>query len=329
MQRLSASQQPLLFEPTSSSLSLHGSESKVPMVEQRFYPQFHQEELSGPKVALSVFYSVSSQTLYVKIICGQNFPPGVPHCVKVKLYPGRSAKQRTRECEGITPEFYEEFNFHVRKNVLHTKVLKLRVVGIGTSAKGEEEKRLLGCVNIPMTDLRGLDQLDILEDYRSGTMWKKLEQGAGLSEGVKLCASLKWSPEPCPGLLTLKILQASGLHETSDSDYSKAPSIHSTTCLLVTFYMKVLPGFYKLLCGTLLLGVCVRRTDLTTLSYTNSNSNQNPALPLLYTTTTKTLRKSIFRTFIDLIKESLSLHVSRSSEARFECGEGNWLNYTI
>ncbi|CAG7732599.1 unnamed protein product [Allacma fusca] len=203
------------------STSLLGSEVKVPMMEHQFYPQFHQEDMD-PRIGLSLYYSLGSQILSVKVIAGQNFPAKIPHFVKVKLYPGRSAKQRTKEFTGVTPEFYEEFNFHVRKNVIHTKVLKLRVLGSSVNGKGEEEKSLLGCVNIPMMDLKGLDQLDVLDDYRSGTMWKKLDQVSSLSDGVKLCTSLQWSQEPGPGLLTLKIFQASGLHETSDCDYTSS-----------------------------------------------------------------------------------------------------------
>ena len=62
---------------------------------------------------------------------------------------------------------------------------------------------------------------DIRQDFKTGPVWKILEHPSSFGEGIKLDVSLKWSEEPSPGLLVMKIREAYGLHEITEAEYSK------------------------------------------------------------------------------------------------------------
>lgn len=161
----------------------------------------------------------------MRLLEGRNFPETLVHTVAVKVYPSRASKQHTKEFKTRSPVYNQEFCFHVRKTGLHTKILKLRAVIPGTP------KRVIGYVNMALKDLPGFDHIGvvgedgeeqgILEDLKTTLLWRRVELPSEGSDGVRLQVSLKWSPEPGPGLLTLRIIEASGLHENRDCDYSK------------------------------------------------------------------------------------------------------------
>ena len=192
------------------------------MIETQFFPQFHLEDGIIPQIGFSLHYEVANQLLYIRIIGGNNFPEDEPlsYGVQVKLYPGRVSKQKTRDYPGANPIYNQEFHFHVRENVLQTKVLKLRVVG--TTPGIINTKRLLGVVNMAMKDIPAINHKDVASDFRTGQIWKKLEHPSSVGEGVRLDVSLKWTDEPNPGLLVMKIREAYGLHEIMEAEYSKS-----------------------------------------------------------------------------------------------------------
>jgi len=220
----------------SSAVQQHGESSVVPpMFETQFFPQFHFEESLGPQIGFSLAFDCALQSLQVRILGGCNFPEvsGLSYSIHVKLYPGRGAKQKTREFESPNPIYNQEINFHVRGCVLQTKVLKFRVIGSTPGVIGT--KSLLGVVNLAMKNIPIVNYSEVTSDFRTGPMWVELDHPLNLGEGVRLDVSLKWSYEPTPGLLVLKIREAHGLHEITEGDYSKLliifasaiPIIHS------------------------------------------------------------------------------------------------------
>jgi len=186
---------------------------------EQYYPQLAQPEDRNPKLGFGLLYEVLNETLYVRLLGGHNISHDVFHNVVVKIYPGRASKQRSENYKDNFPVYNQEFSFHVRKTVLHTKILKLKVVLL------TNPKSVLGCINLALKDIPGFSvsspQFEITEDLKTSQIWKKLDQPSDLSEGVKLHVSLKWSENPEPGLLTLKIFEATGLHENSENDYSE------------------------------------------------------------------------------------------------------------
>lgn len=138
----------------------------------------------------------------------------------MKIYPGRTAKQHTKEFKCRSPVYNQEFCFHVRTSSLQTKILKLRAVIPGIP------KRVIGYVNVALKDLPGFDKVmepgegEITEDLKTTQLWRRVEMPNEGGDGVKLQVGLQWSPEPGPGLLTLKIIEAAGLHENRECDYS-------------------------------------------------------------------------------------------------------------
>jgi hypothetical protein len=192
------------------------------MIETQFFPQFHLEDGTSPQIGFSLRYEVGNQTLYIRILGGKNFPEdgGLGYGVQVKLYPGRASKQRTKEYSGPSPIYNQEFGFHVRGNVIQTKVLKLRVIGATPGIINT--KSLLGVVNMAIKDITSLNHKDATADFRTGQIWKKLEHPSSAGEGVRLDVSIKWTEEPSPGLLVLKIREAYGLHEIMEAEYSES-----------------------------------------------------------------------------------------------------------
>lgn len=166
----------------------------------------------------------------MRLLEGRNFPDTLVHSVSVKVYPGRGSKQHTKEFKCRSPVYNQEFCFHVRKASLHTKILKLRAVIPGV------QKRVIGYVNVALKDLPGFDKIEQMavehelardtqdenayDDLKTSQLWRRVELPSEIGDGVKLQVSLKWSPEPTPGLLTLKIIEAGGLHENRGNDYS-------------------------------------------------------------------------------------------------------------
>ncbi|ODM95537.1 Synaptotagmin-C [Orchesella cincta] len=204
------------FEPQpSTSKAAH---HQALLLAQQFFPQLEQPEASDscPLIAFTLFYELSSQILSVRLLEGRNFPEKVNHTVAVKIYPGRSGKQHTKEFKTRSPVYNVEFCYHVRKTSLHTKVLKLRAVIPGSP------KRIIGYVNVALNELQGFDATDVTEDLNTLQLWRRVELPSEIGEGVRLQVSLKWSPEPSPGLLTMKVIEAAGLHENRECDYTSS-----------------------------------------------------------------------------------------------------------
>lgn len=193
-----------------------------PILENQFFPQLHFEDAAvGPQIGFCLFYDFANQNLKVRLLAGSKFPAdsGLNYTVHVKLYPCRSSKHRTKEIEGPNPIYNQEFNFHVRANVLQTKVLKFRVIGSGTGVMGT--KILLGVVSLAMKDIPMVNHGDVTSDFFTDQMWIALDHPLNLGEGIRLDVSLKWTSDPTPGLLILKIREAQGLHEITETEYSK------------------------------------------------------------------------------------------------------------
>jgi hypothetical protein len=186
-------------------------------IPQEYYPQLAQGlEAASPQIGFSLYYEAATQILYMRLLGGQHFPEDVKHCITIKLYPGRGGKQRTNEFQETSPIYNQEFNYHIRKATLNTRVLRIKAVIPGTP------KRVVGCINLALKDLPGFDTEEVSEDVVSGQLWRRLDLPSDNVEGVKLQVSLKWETEPAPGTLTLKVVEASGLHESNnDNDYSK------------------------------------------------------------------------------------------------------------
>jgi len=70
--------------------------------------------------------------------------------------------------------------------------------------------------------LQGFDTDDVKEDLNTVQLWRRVELPSEIGEGVRLQVSLKWSPEPSPGLLTMKVIEAAGLHENRECDYTSS-----------------------------------------------------------------------------------------------------------
>lgn len=202
-------------ELPSCSKSLSISQCSIP---KEFYPQLIQGDAENPKIGFSLYYEAATQILYVRLLGGRNIPENVRHCISVKLYPGRGGKQKTSEFEEVSPVYNQEFSFHIRKSTLSTRVLRFKAV------IQETPKKLIGFLNLALKELPGFEMGDNSSDLQSTHIWRFLESGSTetlVGDGIRLRVSLMWQEQPPPGLLTLKIVEATGLHATSASEYSK------------------------------------------------------------------------------------------------------------